>query len=206
MAVICLFYLPSPLHLLPVIQTFAEPQAGVSPPRRSPPCIHVQCNMHYFHTCPRVLFSRFRLRGAHGDDRYLVLCTLYLVTHCKGPGRAPLYVLWPSQIARAGSISRGCVPPRRVAQGNDKPHFQLLVFIFAPLSAAVSSSHLTPLLILRVCFTQHGTTTAEPQDCLFVTASHDGAMVRVWCVRACDAAAVPRSSGRISTNMFFSEF
>ena len=37
LAVICRFYGPSPLRLLPVLRACAEPQAGVSPPRRSPP-------------------------------------------------------------------------------------------------------------------------------------------------------------------------
>ena len=37
LAVVRRFYGPSPLRLLPVLQACAEPQAGVSPPRRSPP-------------------------------------------------------------------------------------------------------------------------------------------------------------------------
>ena len=36
LAVICRFYGPSSLRLLPVLRACAEPQAGVSPPRRSP--------------------------------------------------------------------------------------------------------------------------------------------------------------------------
>ena len=37
LAAICRFYGPSPLRLLPVLRACAEPQAGVSPPRRNPP-------------------------------------------------------------------------------------------------------------------------------------------------------------------------
>ena len=43
LAAICRFYGPSPLRLLPVLRACAEPQAGVSPPRRNPP--HVLCDI-----------------------------------------------------------------------------------------------------------------------------------------------------------------
>ena len=42
----CRFCSPSPLHLLPVLRACAEPQAGVSPPRRNPPGTWYSSTIH----------------------------------------------------------------------------------------------------------------------------------------------------------------
>ena len=59
-------------------------------------------------------FLAFSAAGHTGGSR----------THCDaslGPGRTPWRVLWAFKVARAGSVSRDCIPRRRAAQDHGNP-------------------------------------------------------------------------------------
>lgn len=51
-----------------------------------------------------------------------------------GPGRAPWVVLWASKVARAGSFSKNCVPPRQAERTMETQIFQHFSFRSAPPS------------------------------------------------------------------------
>ena len=44
-----------------------------------------------------------------------------------GPDQARWRVRWASKVARAGSFSRDCVPPRRAEQGHGNPNVQIFL-------------------------------------------------------------------------------
>lgn len=77
--------------------------------------------------------------------------------------RAPLRVFWASKVARAGSFSRECIPPRRAAQ--DHENLQFHNFSFCSVAVYVRPS--SPL----VCG-NHGTRAAALRAPGFDTATH----------------------------------
>ena len=132
---------------------------------------------HFFSSSPPAAgrFSRFRLRGKQEARRYT---TAYV----RGPGRSPCRVIWASKAKRADSFSRGCVLPRRPAQDDGNPQFQLRCtcdMLYEYLCITPPSK--------RFALRQprsHGTTAVELQATSFVTASV-GACA---CARACEVS------------------
>ena len=109
LAVVCRFYSPSPLHLLPVLRACAEPQAGVSPPRRSPPGIYL-----YFWNFP--IFRKWILTAIFGnaclknyEANLGFEATRFHVLHTLGSTKSATFVMK----SKRGELVRGSDAPSR---------------------------------------------------------------------------------------------